>query len=218
MRTSACSSSKRNSARARAVSVLPTPVGPRKRKCRAAGSGPAGRRARRGRRSATASIASSWPTTRSRRRVLHVHQLLDLALQQLADRDAGPAADDLGDVLLVDLFLDQRAPVLAALAHCLLRRLRSCCSSSADLVLEARGALPVGAQRGLLELGRGRVELAPGAGRLRLSSSSSCCQRASSSVACSFRSASSLLDALEALAWRRRPSPCAGPRARSRAA
>ena len=30
MRTMACSSSKRNSASARAVSVLPTPVGPRK--------------------------------------------------------------------------------------------------------------------------------------------------------------------------------------------
>jgi hypothetical protein len=36
-----------------------------------------------------------------------VHELLDLALQQRRDRDAGPARDDLGDVLLVDLLLEQ---------------------------------------------------------------------------------------------------------------
>src|ERR1700736_546525 len=34
-------------------------------------------------------------------------QLLDLALQQLADRNSGPAADDSGDVLFVDLFFEQ---------------------------------------------------------------------------------------------------------------
>ena len=58
------SSSKRNSARARASSVLPTPVGPRKR------NDPMGRcgsaRPARERRTAlaTAATASSWPTTR----------------------------------------------------------------------------------------------------------------------------------------------------------
>ena len=41
--------------------------------------------------------------------LLHLEQLLDLALHQPADRDAGPAADDLGDVLGVDLFLEQLA-------------------------------------------------------------------------------------------------------------
>src|SRR5579863_10475849 len=68
MRTMACSSSKRNSASARAVSVLPTPVGPRKI------NEPMGRlgslRPARERRMAFATTlnASSWPTTRSRRR------------------------------------------------------------------------------------------------------------------------------------------------------
>ena len=65
MRTSAVSSSNRNSASARAVSVLPTPVGPRNR------NEPIGRRGSlspaRARRTAseTAWTASSWPTTRS---------------------------------------------------------------------------------------------------------------------------------------------------------
>ena len=45
MRTIACSSSNRNSASARASSVLPTPVGPRKMKLPAAGSDRRDRRA-----------------------------------------------------------------------------------------------------------------------------------------------------------------------------
>ena len=64
-RTIAASSSKRNSARARASSVLPTPVGPRKR------NDPIGRlgslspaRARRT-ASDTATTALSWPITRA---------------------------------------------------------------------------------------------------------------------------------------------------------
>ncbi len=57
-----------NSASARASSVLPTPVGPRNRKVPIGRSGSC--RPARERRSAvaTASIASSWPTTRSCRR------------------------------------------------------------------------------------------------------------------------------------------------------
>ena len=39
--------------------------------------------------------------------VLHVQQLLGLALHQAADRDARPARDDLGDVVGVDLLLEQ---------------------------------------------------------------------------------------------------------------
>ena len=64
MRIIACSSSKRNSASALAVSVLPTPVGPRKM------NEPIGRfgscSPERARRTAldTASIASRWPITR----------------------------------------------------------------------------------------------------------------------------------------------------------
>ena len=40
--------------------------------------------------------------------LLHVDELLRLAFQQLVDRDAGPACDDGGDVVLVDLFLHHR--------------------------------------------------------------------------------------------------------------
>ena len=39
--------------------------------------------------------------------LLHVDELLDLALQQPADRDAGPLGDDLGDVLGRDLLLEE---------------------------------------------------------------------------------------------------------------
>ncbi len=69
MRIIACSSSNKNSANARAVSVLPTPVGPRKIKL------PIGRRGSdkpaRERRIAFATTvsAASWPTTRSFSRV-----------------------------------------------------------------------------------------------------------------------------------------------------
>src|SRR5437588_615966 len=64
MRTIACSSSNRNSASARASSVLPTPVGPRKMNEPTGRLGSA-RPEREGRTAlATASTASSWPTTR----------------------------------------------------------------------------------------------------------------------------------------------------------
>ncbi len=39
--------------------------------------------------------------------LLHLDQLLDLAFEQLRDRHAGPLRDNLGDVLLVDLLLQQ---------------------------------------------------------------------------------------------------------------
>ena len=61
---------------------------------------------------ATAAIASSWPTTRGVQPLLHLEELLDLAFHQPADRDVRPAADDLGDVLLVDLFLEHPAGLL----------------------------------------------------------------------------------------------------------
>ena len=37
----------------------------------------------------------------------HVHQLLDFALQHAGDRDAGPLGHDAGDVLFVDLLLEE---------------------------------------------------------------------------------------------------------------
>src|SRR3954462_5841034 len=122
MRTIASVESNMNSASARASSVLPTPVGPRKRKLPIGRSGSL--RPARERRSAalTALTASSWPMTRSWRRssmctsfavppaggaILHVHELLGLALHQARDGDAGPLADDLGDVLGRDLLLEE---------------------------------------------------------------------------------------------------------------
>ena len=95
MRIMARSSSNRNSASARASSVLPTPVGPRKMKV------PMGR------------LGSFKPDARAHHRFGHgvhgfvladdalvqllfeVQQLLHLAFEQLRDRNAGPAADDL---------------------------------------------------------------------------------------------------------------------------
>ena len=108
-RTIARSSSNMNSASARASSVFPTPVGPRKM------NEPIGRfgscRPVRARRSAfaTASTASSWPTTRCVQPLLHVDQLLGLALEQ-PRRPGSPVQrrDDRGDVVLVDLLLHHR--------------------------------------------------------------------------------------------------------------
>ena len=44
--------------------------------------------------------------------LLHLEQLLDFALHQPADRDVRPAADDLGDVLLVDFLLQHALALL----------------------------------------------------------------------------------------------------------
>ena len=107
-RTIACSSSNMNSASARASSVLPTPVGPRKT------NEPIGRfgscRPVRARRSAFATADDRLVLADDAlvQPLLHVDQLLGLALEQAVDRDAGPARDDRCDVVLVDLFLHHR--------------------------------------------------------------------------------------------------------------
>ena len=108
MRTIARSSSKRKSASDFASSVLPVPVGPRKR------NEPVGRlrvadaRARaaygvadRGHRGALA----DQPLADD---LLHREQLGGLALEHPAGGDAGPGLDDLGDLLGADLLADQR--------------------------------------------------------------------------------------------------------------
>ena len=100
MRTIALVSSKRKPASARASSVLPTPVGPRKT------NEPIGR------------LGSDSPVLRRRMAfghgghrlvlsddrlvqvLLEPDQLVDFALHQLGHRDPGPAAHHLGDVLL----------------------------------------------------------------------------------------------------------------------
>ena len=52
--------------------------------------------------SETTLIAWSWPMTRIVQALLHVQQLLRLALHHARDGDAGHGADKLGDVLLRD--------------------------------------------------------------------------------------------------------------------
>ena len=88
--------------------------------------------------------------------LLHLDELLDLALHELGDGDAGPTAHDFRDVLLVDLLLDQFcastfAQRILSLGQ-LFFKLR-------NLVLEAGGAFPVGAQRSLLHLIAGGIQL-----------------------------------------------------------
>ena len=101
------SSSNRNSASARASSVLPTPVGPRKR------NEPMGR------------LGSCRPGARAAdgvgdgvdglvladdalvQALLHVEELLHLALEHLGDGDAGPLGDDRRDVLVGDLLAQE---------------------------------------------------------------------------------------------------------------
>ena len=67
-------------------------------------------------------MASSWPTTRCAQLVLHVEQLLALALEHLVDGNAGPARDHLGDLLGGDLLLQDAWPLgLAASCQLLLQ-------------------------------------------------------------------------------------------------
>src|SRR6476659_6552784 len=91
MRTIDCSSSNRNSARARAVSVFPTPVGPRKM------NEPIGR------------LGSCRP---ARELAVELRQALALAFHHPRDGDAGPSRDDFGDVFRSDLFLQELRPAV----------------------------------------------------------------------------------------------------------
>jgi hypothetical protein len=81
-----------NSASARASSVLPTPVGPRKRNV------PIGRSGSTGRRASGAGVRDGddrlgLADDALVQALLHVHELLDLALEQARHRDAGPLGD-----------------------------------------------------------------------------------------------------------------------------
>src|SRR6185436_723275 len=88
--------------------------------------------------------------------LLHVDELLDLALHQARDRDARPLADDLGDLVGVDLLreIDRRLQLLRSrlgVGELLLER--------RDLaVAEAGGQLEVALALGALELHTGLVE------------------------------------------------------------
>ena len=160
MRIMACSSSNRNSASARASSVLPTPVGPRKM------NEPIGRRGSlrpaRERRMAVGDARQRFvladdalPQT-----LFHRDQLLHFAFQHLRNRNAGPLADDLGDVFLVNLFL-QHARLLAVHRRAELGDLSFELRQLA--VLDLRGAVVIALARGFLLLELQRARCAPSA-------------------------------------------------------
>ena len=112
MRTMARSSSNRNSARARASSVLPTPVGPRKinEPIGRFGIAQPGARAADGVGHALERLVLTDDA--QPQAVFHVDQLLDLAFEHLGNRNAGPLGDDAGNVFFVDFFFEH-APGLA---------------------------------------------------------------------------------------------------------
>ena len=108
MRTIAVSSSNRNAASALVSSVLPTPVGPEEHE-----------RADRPVRILQAGARAAHRVGDGVHRlvladdalgelVLHAQQLVALAFQHLVDRNAGPARDDLRDVLGRHRLVDQR--------------------------------------------------------------------------------------------------------------
>ena len=122
MRTIACSSSNRNSASARASSVLPTPVGPRNRKLPSGrlGSCKPGARAADGVRDGDDRLVLADDALVQP--LFHVNQLLNFAFHQPADRDVRPLADDFGDVFLVDFLLQHPLALLQRRPAALLRR------------------------------------------------------------------------------------------------
>ena len=108
IRTIASSVSNMNSASARASSVLPTPVGPEEEEASRSGRSGSWSPARE-RRSAfeTASTASSWPITRSCRRS---SMWISFSTSPSSSCETGMpvhSRDDLGDVLVVDLLLEE---------------------------------------------------------------------------------------------------------------
>ena len=135
---------------------MPTPVGPRKT------NEPIGRfgscKPERARRSAfeTASIAGVLADDALVQPLLHVDELLHLALEQPVDGDLRPGGDDGGDVVLVDLLLHHRldgADGLAALGQLLLERRQ-------EAVADLRHALEVAVALGPLGLHPQLVDLA----------------------------------------------------------
>src|SRR6202035_5452210 len=130
-RISAFSSPKRYSARVRASSVLPTPVGPRKM------NEPTGRRlslrpARdRGHRVPLAHDAAVEG-------LFHARELGGLLLLELGQRDPGPAGDDVLDVLLAHRLRALALPLVPLALHV--------------LVAPAEQLLLLSKRRGLLEL------------------------------------------------------------------
>ena len=78
----------------------------------------------------------------------HLHQLLDLAFHHAGHRDAGPLGHDAGDIVLVDLLLEQR--VLLDGFELLLGRLDVLLDLREAAVAQLRGLLPIAGAAGLL--------------------------------------------------------------------
>ena len=138
--------------------------------------------------------------------LLHVDQLLGLALEQARDGDARPRGDDGGDVVLVDLLLHHRLGRRVALRELLLERGQLAVADLGD-ALQVAGALGalglhpqlVDPRRDLADPVERALLLGPAGGELRRGAPSR--RRAAARPA------------------RARPStPCPSPRARSRAA
>ena len=160
MRTIARSSSKRKSASALASSVLPVPVGPRKRNdpVGPVRVGDAGARAAYGVADRGDGLALPDQALADDR--LHLEQLGGLALQHLAGRDAGPRLDDVGDLLGTDLLADERLEVAQTVRLGLLD-LGDLLLERGDLaVLDLRGTGEVALAQLLLGLDLELVELA----------------------------------------------------------
>src|SRR5215211_9000803 len=87
--------------------------------------------------------------------LLHVDQLLDLALHQLGDGDAGPLGHDLGHVLVVDLLLQEPASAVSSR----LRLAEGLLELGYLAVAELRRALEVRLALGPLRLAMGLLEL-----------------------------------------------------------
>ena len=190
IRTIARSSSNRNSASARASSVFPTPVGPRKM------NEPIGRfgsdRPARERRMAFATALDGLVLADDPRvqRVLQVDELLHLALHQPRHRDAGPLRDDLGDVLLVDLLL-QHLPVGLELGERLVLLLQPLLELDEPAVPDLGRPLEVAVALGRARLSATRPRSRTSARGSRRCARFSCCQCAFIPALRSCRSASS---------------------------
>ena len=161
MRTIAVSSSKRNAASALVSSVLPTPVGPEEheradRPVRVlepgAGAAHRGRDGVHRFRLADDALGEL---------VLHAQELLALAFEHLVDRNAGPARDDLRDVVGRHRLLDH----VAGLAALLLGLLELLLERRDDAVGELAGLGEVAGPLRLVEVGARLVELLLDLGR-----------------------------------------------------
>ena len=106
-----------DSAKARASSVLPTPVGPRKINEPMGRFGSFSPARARMTASATACTASSWPITRSCKIESSRSSFSQARLQARKSRDghSGPASDNLRDLIGGDLFMHETGRTLAVL-------------------------------------------------------------------------------------------------------